>query len=378
MRAIAAGPPRWLEWLRRHERALALGYLAVTVLVLAALAAPPVRVPVLGLLQGAVDRWEARWSRRLAAGERLLAAGHAGAATAYLERLDRIFPARTSRHARDQERERLLVLLARAYEAAGRTRLTMETYQRLVAFDTLNYFNRYELARAAERLLSGWAVAPEARDGYAAALRLFPSHLPSLRGYVDYYMDRGDFAPVVQAYRVYLDAALVERIEVRLGGATVAVRVMADGRPHHLVVPAPVPGARVDTVELRSAFPLAVEHIEVVGAARVGRPGPGTGASARLDTGPILPSSDSASVAVRLPALAAGLGELRLRVRVFKPVDAGLWALVVRSHRNLLDGEGLAAATARTAPMPTAEAADRILRRTGWARSGLGDRVDER
>ncbi len=377
MRTLAAEPSRWLDWLRRRERALALGWLAATFLGLAMLAAPPVRVPVLGVLQGIVDRWDARWSRRLAEGERLLAAGDTAGAVAWLERLDRVFPARTSRHARDMERERLLVALARAYEAAGRTRLTMETYQRLVAFDSLNYFNHYELARAAERLLSGWAVALEARDGFAAALRLFPSHLPSLRGYVDYYIDRGDFAPVAQAYRAYLDAALVEPIEVRLGSAAVAVRVMADGRPHHVVVPAPVPGARVDTAHLASAFPLAVEHIEVVGAAQVGRPGPRAGASARLDTEPVLPADDSARIAVRLPPLAGGLGELRLRVRVFKPVDAPLWTLVARSYRNLLDGAGLREAAARTAPLPTAVAADRLLRGTGWARSGLGDRVEE-
>lgn len=358
-----------------------LGFLAVLV------GWSPTRQALLDRLDTLLRWWDDRWERRLAAGEQLLRSGRTDEAVDYLARLDRIHPAISVRHARDKERTRLLKLLGRSYEAAGRTGLAMATYQRLVAFDSLNYLNHFELARAAERLLSGWALAPEARDGYAAALKVFPAHLPSVRGYIDYYQDRGEFREVVAAYRAYLDAHFVHLLRITTADTSLVLPVLVDGRARDYEVgwPAPIEDGKVTLAT--DGFSLVLSRIEVVPAARVGRLGPihpvpidprgiATEGFQAVEDARLLAVDSTAAVRFAVPT--APITALRLRLGLFKPIDVGLWQIVARSFQNLLDDPGLRDAASRTVAGGTAESADRVLSRLGWAREGLLLRPDER
>ena len=388
MQAVTEGKD-WRGSFRRHERLLAAGWLGLLLLGAAALAITPVRVGFLGALQAAVDRWDERWTRRLAAGEALVTKGAYAEAARYLERLDHAFPATDVRHGRDKQRERLLLLLGRSYEALGKKGRAMATYDRLVAFDPLNYHNHFERARAAARLLSGWALAPEARDGYAEVLKLFPSHLPSVRGYVEYYMDRGEFIPVVQAYRDYLDAFLVQRVVVRLGGDSVVALLQVDGLSHEVELPLAAPAGETDTLTIRSGgFAMRVQQITllpatVVGAMEAGgdvdvppRPSAVSGFETAGE-GALRPTGESSAAAYPLPALPSGIAGVRLRVRLYKPVDDELWQSVEKSFRNLLDENGLAATADRTLPLGPAEFADNVMAHQGWALEGIEARLDD-
>jgi hypothetical protein len=265
----------------------------------------------------------------------------------------------------------------------------MATWDRLVAFDSLNYHNHFERARAAERLLSGWALAPEARDGYAGVLQLFPSHLPSVRGYIDYYMDRGEFQPVVQAYRDYLDAFLIQRVVVKLGGDSVTAMLQADGLPHDVELPLSAPAGSHGPLTIRSGgFAMRLEGVTLLPAATVGSVQPldpltiGTAPAAleqmeQAGRGGLRPLGDSTAATFEVPSLRTGVAGVQLRIRLFKPVDEGLWLSVARGHRNLLDYDGLAAAEARTVTIPSADAADRVIAGQAWAREGVEARLDD-
>ncbi len=375
------GGTAWLQWFRRQERRITVLWLAGTAFILLLLAVPATRDRLLDRLGMLVHRWQDRWAGEVTAGENLLRAGRYQAAVTWFERLDARHPARNVRHGRDKERELVLRLLARGYEAEGRTNRAMGTWQRLVDFDSLNYTNRFAYAQAAERLLSGWAVAVEARDGYASVLRIFPAHLPSLRGYIEYYMDRGEFIPVVEAYRTYLDAFFLHPLEIRLGDAAGSASVPVDGLPHDVEVPlALAPGQPAELTIRSNGFAIRVERAEIVPAMLAGRVaplrpqvldpaglrGPATAAA----EGGWLPA-DTASLALGVPALPGGASRLRLRVRLFKPVDRDLWRQVQKSYQNLLDAPGLAAATARTLPFENADRADRVITDLPWAREGI-------
>jgi len=354
---------------------LAAAWLGALVLVALALAITPVRARVLTGLQAAVDHWDERWTRRLEQGEVLVARGDFAGAVDYLERLDAAFPARDVRHARDRQRERLLLLLGRSYEALDRKSRAMATYDRLVAFDPLNYRNHFERARAAERLLSGWALAPEARDGYAAALLLFPNHLPSVRGYIDYYMDRGEFIPVAQAYREYLDAFLTEPLTIRLGQDSVVAILQVDGLPREVELPLTAPAGHEGPLSIQSGgFAFRVERITLLPATAVGvvsaaepvdltlQPSALTNMEP-VEGGALRPTGATTGVEYPVPRLRSGVAGVRLRVRLYKPVDGALWQAVRKSYRNLLDEAGLTSAAERTVTLPSPEAADTVVAR---------------
>ncbi|HXG43211.1 MAG TPA: tetratricopeptide repeat protein [Gemmatimonadales bacterium] len=363
---------RLLGWFRRHERALAAAYLVLAGLTLAAFAIAPTRAALLRRLERAADWWDDRWTRRLGRAEALVGAGRWDEAAAYLERLDRVFPARNVRHGRDKERERLLELLGRSYEAQGRGGRAMAAYQRLAAFDSLNYRNHFLEAEGAARLLSTWAEAPEARDAYSRALERFPSHLPSVRGVIRYYLDRGEFIPVVQAYERYLDAFLIQRVTVQAGGRTAVVPVLIDGLPHAVRVAFPEPVDSTGPLTIATGgFPFRVEGMTARLAPRAGRVehtavralevGPWELEQVEMAPGGVFRPLAEAGLIRRPGPLPGGTVELRLTLRLYKPVDAPLWAGVARSYRNLLEERGLALAQARTAPLPTAEEADQVI-----------------
>lgn len=366
---------------RRHERRLAALWLLLTALACLATVVQPVRVRILAGLGSIVDRWEWRWNRRLADGVAIYQRGDYAGAARYLANLDRIFPARSNRHGRDKEREYLLRLLALSYEKAGERGRAMRTWERLVAFDSLNFENHFGYAQAAERLLSGWALAEEARNGYAATLTRFPAHLPSVRGFIDYYMDRGEFQPVVTAWETYLDAFFPQRVTITVGDTPLTVLVPTDGRSHDVEVAIPTPAAATELRLSTGGFAFALDSAAIVTAPRVGD----AGARARqvLDVTAVaspamsrdsltwLPKDTSAALTLPLTGVAAPIARVQLRLRLFKPADAAIWGLVAKSYRNLLQWDKLTETRARTAPFASDDDADRLFAQPRWLPPGL-------
>jgi tetratricopeptide (TPR) repeat protein len=373
-----------LAWFRRHERLLAFAFFGAAAIAVLGFAARPVRVRVLDLLQRRLDGWELRWDERLRHGERLLTEGRTLEAVAYLEQLDRVFPATDVRHGRDQQREWLLVLLARGYEALDRRTRTIETYQRLVAFDPRNYRNHVDLARASERLLSGAFLAPEARDAYAAALVILPVHLPSLRGYIDYYLDRSEFPPIVRAFETYQEATLVQQVEIRLGDRAVTVPVLVDGRlrDYDVPLPAPIEGKgqtlSVATGGFSAALAEATLHPAMVAGA-VASSEPLALDATRIDARAferVRPqvfraTGEISTLGMPVPDTAGSVARVHLRLALFKPIDRALFAGVAKSYRNLLNDAGLAEAEARTVLDDSPDAADRVYSRQWWYAEGI-------
>ncbi|MEP6999699.1 MAG: hypothetical protein ABI969_04430 [bacterium] len=378
----ASNPPQALrEAFRRHERRLAALWLGATVLLVLIVLVKPVRMRALARVQVAVDWWDHRWERRLAEGQKLVEAKRFAEAAPFLLRLDREFPARHTRYGRDKEREVLLELLARTYEELGHKNLAMQTWTRLTKFDSLNYRNHVAYAHAAERLLGGWAEAPETRDGYAHALRLLPSHLPSERGYLKFYLDRGEFITVRDSYKAYLDAFLVERFTITAGDTMVSVPVSVDGNAHTVEFALARPaGWHGEFVIASPTYPLSVEGVSVTPAQVVGAPAAqaarstdlaGLRADRMTKSGDgWVPADSSATIHIPVQADAQGIARVQLRLRAFKLMDKKLWDAVNQSYRNLLDEPGLADATARTAPYASAERADRAFDLIGWSQGG--------
>jgi hypothetical protein len=70
--------------------------------------------------------------------------------------------------------------------------------------------------------------------------------------------------------------------------------------------------------------------------------------------------------------------QVRLRIRLFKPVDSKMWGTVAAAFHNLLDTLGSAAAGARTVTFSSPEAADSVLLRQPLARESGELIVDDR
>lgn len=366
---------------RRHERRLAALWLLLTALACVATVVQPVRVRILSVLGSMVDRWEWRWNQRLADGAALYQRGDYAGAVRYLDNLDRIFPARSNRHGRDKEREYLLRLLALSYEKAGERTRAMQTWERLVAFDSLNFENHFGYAQAAERLLSGWALAEEARNGYAATLTRYPAYLPAVRGYIDYYMDRGEFLPVVTAWESYLDAYFPQRVTVTLGKTPLTVLVPTDGRAHDVEVVLSTPATAQELRITTGGFAFALDSAAIVTAPRVGDAAGRARQSLNLatiaapamtrDSLAWLPQDTTAALTLPLTGVPAPVARVQLRLRLFKPADAAIWGLVAKSYRNLLQWDKLADTRSRTAPFGSSDDADRLFAQPRWLPPGL-------
>lgn len=384
--------PEWRDRVRRHERALAAGWIAAVGLLGLAVAVEPVRVRGLEIADGLLRRWDDRWAAQVREAERLVAEGRLVEAEALLERLDQAHPATSVRHGRDKEREHVLRLLGQTYEALDKRDRTIETYQRLVAFDPRHYRNHVALAEASDRLLSRATTAIEARDAWAEALRLFPAHLPSVRGVVRYHLDRGEFPQVVARYQAYLDAYLVQPVEVRVGGVSVTVPVLVDGLMHDYEVPLPSVAADVTRVEIATGgFPVGVERARLEPAVAAGRAGSVTATALSIDgveaiafervaPGTWRAAGPDATLRWAAPGAAGAVRGVTLRLALYKPVDRELWNVVAKSYRNLLDEPGLAAAAGRAVAYDGVSAADRVLDGPYWAAQGLpreGDGVQD-
>ncbi len=391
MKEVALLPPSWRAGFRRHEHTLAIGWLVLVAGVMVMLLLPASRFRFLGLIQEGVDASQHRWVARVAEGERMVRAGRYAEAQDFLVVLDRDFPARDIRHGLDRQRERLLLALAEAYGRQGKKGRALETYQRLVAFDPLNYRNHYALALASDHFLSGWALAPEARDAYAAALLIHPSHLPSVRGYIAYYSARGDWPEVRRAWAAYLDAFLAHDLTIHIGPDSARASALVTGEVQDLDLLLPTaPGSAGELLIPTGGFAAQLEQVILVGALRAGQQGPRVervlfpGATPVLQAltpdgaGRFAAETDSAAFRFTLPDMPDGMERVRIRIRLFKPADPAIWKSVRTAHNNLLDADGLAAATTRTVPLDRPGLADSVMVHREWAVEGLADRPDER
>jgi tetratricopeptide (TPR) repeat protein len=377
------------QFFRQHERHFALGYLALVVLLLTAFTLAPVRQRLLGALQSGIHGWDNRWSERVAMGEALVKEGRYFEAAAYLETLDREFPAKDVRHRRDKERERLLVALGRSNTELDRKARAIEAYQRLVAFDPRNWRNHYALGVAANKLLAGWAPAIEARDAFLQVLLIHPNHLPSARGAMAYHAARGEFALVTPLYEQYLDAYLLQPMSLVLGDTTVTFDVTVDGRPHDITIRVNRPADWSGDLVLRTAgFSVVLDGVLLEEPLRVGVHG-----SARTRPLAVADASGSEMTAVQGQGWRAdggssslrlavgtqpgGVAAVTLRLRAFKPLDPTTWTYASTAYRNRLDWAGLEAARGRSLPMADLAVADSVLARQEWATEGLGIGADD-
>jgi tetratricopeptide (TPR) repeat protein len=352
------------QLLRRRERLAVVLYLTATAGVFGLFLVPQLRVPLLDRAERGLFYWEERWTRRVEHGESLLREGRSAEAIGYLERLNRIFPARHVKNRRDLERERLLRALAGAYAAGGRKRRALDTYAELVAFDPRNYESRWLQAEALER----FAETDSALEAYLGVLSLHPSHLPSLKSVSRIRFERGDFRGVVDGYEDYLDAYLVERVGLAVDGETSWVWVPVDGRFHDVEARPSrerLSDPWVDLLPGRFAFELA--SLELRSPLRVGLATPAAGRVWRA--GDPLEARDlllvaggsvhvSAGEAPRLrisPVALDGVARARLRVRLFKDLDAELWEIVEHSYRNRLEWDRLERARSRSRVTVTAD-----------------------
>jgi tetratricopeptide (TPR) repeat protein len=342
----------------------------------------PVRSAVLDRAQDVVRWSNGSWMEQLNEGELLIKEGRFAEAAAHLERLDRMHPARNVRHALNRERERLLSLLAQSYEGLDRRALAIQTYQRLVAFDPKHYRNHFELAQASERLLGRTSTGTEALDAYAAALKILPVHLPSVRGRIKYYSENSEFTHVVEEYERYLNAYLIQNAEVRVGNAVVEVPVLVDGRQRDFEIPMATTLSTNDVLTIATrGFAVAVDRVEIVPGARVGEVAKATPLSAdlsnpdcleleRAERGAYRPLGAASALRLAIPGGLDAVGGVRLRMAFFKPVDHDLWVAVEKSYKNLLNETGRIAAGTRSVPFASPEAADLVISRLEWATEG--------
>ena len=380
--------PSRVQFFRRHEPVFALGYLVLIVLLLAAFSLAPVRGRILGAMQSGVRSWDDRWTRRVEMGEALVRNGRYFEAAAFLEQLDREFPAKDVRHRRDKERERLLVALGRSYTELDRKTKAIETYQRLVAFDPRNWRNHYALGVAANKLLAGWAPAVEARDAFLQVLTIHPNHLPSVRGAMAYHAARGEFPLVTPLYEQYLDAYLLQPMSLALGDTTVPFNVPVDGSVHDIEVSIDRPeGWTGDLVLHTAGFAVALDAATVVAPVRAGVTGGPkatpldlaglSGAGMTLTDGRWRADSADARLSVSVPAQPGRISLVHLRLRAFKPLDPTTWTYASTAYRNRLDWAGLDAARTRSVPLADIVTADSVLARQEWATEGLGVGADD-
>jgi tetratricopeptide (TPR) repeat protein len=348
-------------WVRQHELALIRGWLAAAALVLVFLALWGV---LLGGADRVVDAWNARWPAKIDRCADLMARGDLLAAAQRLERLDARFPAVSVKHRLDQQRERLLGLLAQSYQELGRKRVCLETHQRRIDFDPRNWRNHFDQANA----LVHFTELAAGLDAFARVTRIHPTHLPTLQEVVRLHFEAARFEEVVLAYEAYLEAWLLAPITLRFGEHSQEVEVPCDGRRHEIDVPlalaqgwsgsfciesrgyslrfhsaeltAPVLAGEESALDSRRVS--ADRTFELEGMAEVDR-GLGEedrclfaaqGNTSRLCTGARAPATGSARLLIELTG--------------YKALDAATWAMVEKSYGNLLAWERLAEARRRT------------------------------
>lgn len=354
------------ESVRRNERRAAWLLAGAIALVCIGLLTPPIRDRVLVRAQMSVARWDARWTDRVERGENLLAERRYEEAATYLEQLDGVFPARHVKHRRDIERERVLRSLGLANLELGRKRASLDAFRRAVAFDERNYQNHFTLASAALEL----GEPDEALAAFDRVLAIHPSHLPTVAALIAHHFEQSDYRSVANTYEAYLGAFLLAEVTVTLGDGVGRADVLVDGYDHAIDVPL-VAGdgsnpARGESLTISGgAQPFSVISVVLVPPRRsgvldaepdvLGAPG---GWNSEVGSGG---AGEDVRQIVRVPIGPAVTEVARAGVmlELFKPVDAETWAMVASSYRNLLRGDALEDARARSAMIDTpAPAAD--------------------
>ncbi len=353
--------------LRERERQLIAVYLAGIGLLCLALAVGPVRERVLYRAKLLTAYWDDRWTRRLEQGEKLVAQKRYAEAANYLAALDREFPARDVRHARDKERTRLLMALGQCYTELKKRKLATETYQRLVAFDPKNWENNYAYAQAASKLRPNWAMPKDARDQYLAVLKINPNHLPSVGGYITYLGEKGDFTELNAAFESYLDALLLQRVTIKVSNIGADFVLPVDGRFHDVEVPLPQLGTWSGELSLSThGYSIEIQRVALGAPQVVGRPGSTrrevwsggtpwqvdslTPRSATLYQSHI--KSPGGTLHLPLESRPEPISTVYLHLRLIKPVDFQTWdalgaPMVKRSFQNRLNYGGLDSVKAR-------------------------------
>lgn len=337
----------------RHGRRLTWIYLGGLALVLLVLGWAPLRQRLFWRVESTLVAREARWTRRVETGEALLAAGRLEEAQAYLEQLDRGFPARDVRHALDKERERLLLALGRTYEGLGRRNLALATFTRLAAFDPRNWKNYAALAGAHTRLDPNWSTPDEAGAALTELLRINPNELQAVSDLATFYFEKPDFPSLVAVVETYLRADLYVMSTPALDGSRVEQVLDVDGAWHRVRLQFPdapaapglfsLPtrgyGAEVRSVTLQPALavgrlpaqPIVLLPQSAWTGDSVSSPRPGLFQSAGTET----------TIRVPLPADLPPIATVELELRLFKPMREDLWALARRAYRSILQPRGL-------------------------------------
>ena len=337
----------------RHGRRLTWIYLGGLALVLLVLGWSPVRDRVFWRVESAIIRREARWTARLTTGEALLAAGRLEEAQAYLEQLDRRFPARDVRHGLDKERERLLLALGRTYEALGRRTLAIATYTRLALFDPRNWENHAALAGAHTRLDPNWSTPDEAGTALLELVRINPNQLQAVTDLATFYFEKPDFGSLVATVETYLRADLYIRSTSVLGASRVEQALDVDGTWHRVILRYPDAPAAPERFSLPTGgYSAEVRSVTLEPALLVGRPpaepivllpqSVWTGDSVSSPRPGLFQSAGSeTSIHVPLPPNLPPIATVEVELRLFKPMRDDLWALARRAYRSILRPQGL-------------------------------------
>ena len=346
----------------RHGRRLTWIYLGGLALVLLVLGWSPLRQRAFWRVESALVAREARWTRRVETGEALLAAGRLEEAQAYLEELDRGFPARDVRHALDKERERLLVALGRTYEALGRRNLALVTYTRLALFDPRNWKNHAALAAAHTRLDPNWSTPDEAGVALMEVLRINPNQLEAVADLATFYFEKPDFKSLVATIETYLGADLYIRSAPKLGASGVEQLIGVDGIWHRLRLrypDAPVAPGRFSLPT--RGYSAEIRSVILEPALAVGRPpaepivlrpeATWTGDSLVSPRPGLFQATGAGTVIhVPLPPALPPIATVEVELRLFKPMREDLWALARRAYRSILRPQGLDSAAQRLFP----------------------------
>ena len=314
---------------------------------------------LLGGADRVVDAWSSRWPDKVERCADLVARGDFLAATQRLERLDARFPAVSVKHRFDKQRERLLGLLAQSYRELGRKRRCLDVHGRRVDFDSRNWQNHFEHARA----LVHFAEPADALDAFAEVTRIHPTHLPTLQEVVRLHFESARFEDVVRAYQAYLDAWLLAPITLRFGEHSQDVEIFCDGRNQTLEVPFELAAGWSGSFCIEShGYSLGFGSAELIAPVLVGEES--TIDSSLIEAHETLPfelremnevdrgrfaalGNDSRLCATaRAPQ--AGCARLRIELTGYKALDAATWSMIEKSYSNLLRSEHLSLARMRT------------------------------
>lgn len=341
---------------RRRESTLVAVYLCGIVLLVGSFGVDKGRIAILGGVEGIFAYWDDRWTRRLEYGEWLIANGRFAEAAGYLSSLDRKFPAWHVKHARELDRERLLRALGSSYVEIGKKKRALDTYRRLVEFDPRNFENHYNLAMVCVRLHK----LEEAIQHFEQVLAIYPTHLPSIRGYMSLLFDKGDFGSVVSVYEKYLDAIEFQNLKVEFGEQVVGIDVPVDGQFHDLEVRVFKPPGWLGELVIRTEkFSIEIKQVLleaplVVGKAKTAptQIWPGETLWRVEEMAPVRPGlyralGSGAVLHLGLPSHPQGVGKAILRLRLFKAFDTESWGMVEKSYRNLLQNDRLETARSR-------------------------------